>query len=220
MEDKKSRSGSGLRPAPCGPRRLPLILLHGKYYEPQYFSTWYVRLDLYWWFRGGKIDGDVNWQLMTVWRIIGCVCVYVSVSVFDWVFLFDSLWQQFCNFPWSGSQLSKLLSVQSRQITLWVFEYLCHFSVSIMAVAQFVIYGFSAYNLHPDCCTALSLVASRLPSEVWALPLKMFSLGGLHLPIMQKLFTSRNFAQIMQSFYFHVPIPFWPYLLSTQIRTL
>ena len=100
------------------------------------------------------------------------------------------------------------------------FEYLCHFSGSIMAVAQFVIYGFSAYNLHPDCCTALSLVASRLPSEVWALPLKMFSLGGLHLPIMQKLFTSRNFAQIMQSFYFHVPIPFWPYLLSTQIRTL
>ena len=164
---------------------------------------------------------------MTVWRIIGCVCVYVSVSVFDWVFVFDSLWQQFCNFPWSGSQLSKLLSSPSNltkshfvYLSIWVFEYLCHFFASIISVAQFVIYGFSAYNLHPDCCTALSLVASRLPSEVWALPLKMFSLGGLHLPIMQKLFTSRNFAQIMQSFYFHVPIPFWPYLLSTQIRTL
>ena len=72
-------------------------------------------------FHGGKIYGDVNWQLMTGWRIIGCVCLYVSVSVFDWVFVFDSLWQQFFNFPWSGSQLSKLLSVQSRQITLWVF---------------------------------------------------------------------------------------------------
>ena len=105
-------------------------------------------------------------------------CVCVCAFVFDWV------WQEFCNFPQSRSLLSNLLSCQSpnhrRICEPSSLEDFCHFSIIIISAGTIcdlwarlticvrIIPSFHHNSLmvaSSDWCSALSPVSSKLPSE-------------------------------------------------------